>query len=79
MQNLEIGSYRAFQSNGRSQNKIRASVISGSTTGGPFKKVRTDVNFDRSISPDMVAKKMARPRFDQAIFQNQDNISNIDS
>ena len=46
MQNSEIGSYGAFQSNGRSQNKIRASVISGSTTGGPFKKVRTDVNFD---------------------------------
>jgi hypothetical protein len=64
MQNSEIGSYGALQSNGRSQNKIRASVISGSTTGGPFKKVRTDVNFDRSSSPDMVAKKMARPRFD---------------
>ena len=45
---------------------VKASVISSggaASNNSPFKKVRSDVNLDRSESPDM-AKRLSRPRFD---------------
>lgn len=45
---------------------VKASVISsgGASHNSPFKKVRSDVNLDRSESPD-IAKRLSRPKFDQ--------------
>lgn len=57
---------------------VKASVVSsgGASHNSPFKKVRSDINLDRSESPDM-AKRLSRPKFDQLNDTDLNNNSGL--